>query len=173
MSFMNPENFINPPKSHPEIDSNPEAAMRASQETLYTLLECIGGELLLASEPIHYSSKIFPKGTLGKAQPEAIGHILQCETTNGSDTTVNTNYYILATPDGLHIEKNAGLYESIIIGHGGPVCGKERAEKLGRIMSSYKAREESRKLQNELGLSFVSEAEAQGLIDILSGNTEA
>ncbi len=169
---MTPENLINPLADHLEVASNPNAVRRPSQVTLRTLLECMGVQINLTSESINYSSQIFSKGTLGTSQPEAIGHIHQCETSGQTDTTLNTDYFILDTPDGLLIEKRGRLFESIILAHGGFTSAKERNEKFGRIMNSFAAQKEAHHLEDELGLNFVSEDEAQNLINILSRKTD-
>jgi hypothetical protein len=74
----------------------------------------------------------------------------------GEDDRIITNYFILDTPDGLHIEKRSHSYNlrNLVLK---PSEGIKRSEE----------RQQAQPVEDELGLSFVSEQEARGLLSFL------
>lgn len=179
---MSPEDFTNDPKqSHPEVAENPEAMQPAEQVTLRHLLGEVtnkskGGyeddESFMAD--LHYPDSEYGAATItrfkdgaSRDDPARLAGI-HCSSDVGNEgDRVHTNYFILKTPDGLHIEKHShnSNYRREMPSMDASIeeIGASALQGIQRINEM----QEAQKVEDELGLSFVSEQEARQLLELL------
>ena len=180
---MTPDDFSHWPKhSHPEITDNPEAMQPATEKTKQALLDLVreksrgghdDGTCILKS----LAFDDLTKGTLNinsyrenasRDNPNRLVGIHRAEwLAELYGERLITNYFILKTPDGLHIEKHTqtsnprkewlddsatmeDVYHAALNG----------MAKIAELKKAHAA-------EDELGLSFVSEQEAKVLLSLV------
>jgi hypothetical protein len=168
--------------THPEVTTSPEAMQRPRQTTLRNLMQIITdktqderekngekakslvgpGEFMDAATA---TVRTITKGTRTD-HTEYVGQIHREERVGNDGDTVFTNWFILDTPDGLHIEKHvhADNLEEYFKVHSS--SEELYLSLLGRFKELAELEKASAE-ENELGLSFVSEQEARELIAFL------
>lgn len=180
---MSSEDFTNPnPNNHPEVSGATLEIQRPEQVTLRHLLHEISEKSANGSNlsndrfgtDLHYPDQQtgaatvyrIEKGT-SRHNPDRVGQIHVREKVGNDGDEVMTNYFILDTPDGLHMEKhshtanprkemlshNATLDEIAVAAMNG----------IAKIAEMRQSQEE----EDALGLSFVSEQEARNLLGFL------
>jgi hypothetical protein len=178
---MSPEDFTHGPKQdHPEIASDPEAAQPAQQKTIKSLLDAITNKTTHFTSPYDYDGKKsisthrpgesvcaatlerFEKG-VSSDHPDCVGQVTRSTYDGGIDKVVWENYFIIDIPDGLHIEKRSHSQDSdnyLKVG----ASWEQFIGSIAALREDIRSIKESEPIENELGLTFVSEKEANDLL---------
>ena len=179
---MSPEDFTNPNQSnHPEVSGATLEMQRPEQVTLRHLLHeitdktkdgidfgngSVGADLHYPDQQTGAASVTrFEKGT-SRDNPDRVGLIHRRERVGNNGDRVITNYFILDTPDGLQMEKHSHTSNprEMLDARATPEEGMLAAlSGLAKIAELQKAHA----VEDELGLSFVSEQEARDLLGLL------
>ncbi len=181
---MNIEDFSRQPNSkHPEVADNPELMQPPDQNTIadlvLTIMEktdhkkyrpdgSIGADLHRPNERMGAATVMLLKVGTDKTDPKRIALVHLRKPSGSKGTTMITNYHVLSIPDGLHIEKHLQTSnDKDILRDNASMEDIRIAAQQGitRIQETIKSHEE----EDQLGLSFVSEAETRGLITMLEG----
>lgn len=180
MSF---EEQINPNHHyHPEVASNPEAMRPASEETKQALLDIVSSKSAGGYENSTGVGRDLRfdddrKGTIGVNRfrdgaslddPSRLARITRIEWPGELyGKQLITNYFILNTPDGLQMEKHSQTSDprKELLSDNASLADIFNAAQSGlaRIAELRKAQA----IEDELGLSFVSEEEAQALLSLV------
>lgn len=178
---MTPEEFINGPKlNHPEAQSNPEELQPATESIKNALLELVtqkarsgneygnsyGNDLRLPAKSKFDALSItrFKDGVITDGQNRLATFTCVKRTENSRQRQI-TNYFLIDAPDGVQIEKFSHVSIpymaslNSLLGNSAPPQPD--------IPKLIDERTEARGIENELGLTFVSDQEAQELFKLL------
>lgn len=169
-----------PQATHPEVVYDPESIKPAQQETLRKLLDEITKRTLLSKEIIPgwkpadlYAADDDSRGAaivstwrkgVSLDNPDYVGQVVRRGWTYGDNNEgTSTSYGISDTPDGLQVEKHISVDPHL-----------DLVQSVGQLAASVNSlREETdarlvaRQIENELGLTFVSDKEVLDLIEFL------
>ena len=180
---MSPEDFTNPNHSnHPEVVDNPEAMQPASEATKQALLDTVTtkseGGYDFGSEVSR--TLVFPEAERGtvsvarfrdgasKDDPSRMARIHRVEwPAKVYGEQLITNYFVVNSPDGLQMEKHSHTFDpdKELLDDSATLedTGVAATNGLAKILAMQK----SQAVEDELGLSFVSEAEAKALLALV------
>lgn len=179
---MRPEDFSNPNSSnHPEVSGATLEMQLPEQVTLRHLLHEITNK---TSDGIDYGNGTtgadlrYPdpqtgaasvmrieKGT-NRSDPRRVGLIHHREKVGDSGDQVITNYFILDTPDGLQMEKHNQTSNPNKMLSDRATPEEDLLATLSGLAKSAEL-QKAHAIEDELGLSFVSEQEARDLLGFL------
>lgn len=180
---MNPEDFSKQRNDHPEVLANPELMQPPEQETIADLVFAImqktdhkdylpngekGADLHRVNETMGAATVYLKKKGTDRNDPKRIAQVHLRKRVGSTGSTVITNYFVLSIPDGLHIEKHSQMSNNDNILREGASMEEIRLSAQQGIEMIQKTIASDRE-EDELGLSFVSEAETRGLVTLLEG----
>ncbi len=168
---MNQANFPGPnPSEHPEVADNPEAMQPATEASKQALLD------LIATNPADDRTLAFAEEAKGRIQttnfPEDVfPRLASIRRVEWPDNTYGkqlvTNYSIVASPDGPQIEKHVHTFDPSTELANIDTNANDGSSLLTSALIRMRAQRASSTDEDELGLSFVSEAETKALIALL------
>lgn len=182
---MTPEDFTNPNNgNHPEVTGATLEMQRPEQVTLRHLLSDItnltgttnGYEFdTYTGVSMHYPDSAYGTASIRRFKdraslddPNRLAGITHIDRVGDNGDEVITNYFILDSPDGLQIEKHSHTAnpskDMLQEGASLDEIGVAALNGIARIAEMKK----SQAVEDEMGLSFVSEQEARDLLKLLS-----
>ncbi|HSX45139.1 MAG TPA: hypothetical protein VLF39_03500 [Candidatus Saccharimonadales bacterium] len=179
---MEYDSLFEEPSKHPEIDDSLEAMQPVTEATKTALVELVSnkvGELLPKTiwksrklqRPNHYAEIINVMRYGPTASRNPAGKVIEVSVYHDSSDQpefLKTTFTVSESPDGLQMSRQTKLHKPIM-SLGQWAQAKSIASVLGTNESQkLQAEREDQSLENELGLSFVSEADAQEVMTIVS-----
>lgn len=180
---MSPEDFTNPNhNNHPEVSVNPEAMLPATEGTKQALLDTVTAK---SEGGYDFGSEVsktlrFPepeRGTVSVARfrdgasrddPSRMARIHRVEWPGKLyGEQLITNYFVLNSPDGLQMEKHSHTFDPDKELLDDSATLEDVAVAATSGLAKIVAMQKSQAVEDELGLSFVSEAEAKELLALV------
>lgn len=180
MSFE--EQFNPNHQPHPEVTSNPEAMQPATEETKQALLDVVTAKSAGGYENSSGVGRTLrfdddTKGTIGVNRfrdgaslddPSRLARVTRVEWPGKLyGEQLITNYFIVNSPDGLQMEKHSQTFDpnKELLKEGATLdeIGVAATNGLAKIIELQKAQA----VEDELGLSFISEEEAKMVLELV------